>query len=33
VRFSREFSEEYSKLKKRAEGGHGEARYLLGIIR
>jgi mRNA-degrading endonuclease RelE of RelBE toxin-antitoxin system len=32
VRFSREFSEEYSKLKRRAEGGHGEARYLLGII-
>jgi len=32
VRFSREFSEEYAKLKKRAEGGHGEARYLLGIV-
>jgi len=32
VRFSREFSEEYVKLKKRAEGGHGEARYLLGIV-
>ena len=32
VRFSKEFSEEYAELKKRADGGHGEARYLLGII-
>ena len=32
MRFSREFSEEYAKLKKRADGGQGEARYLLGII-
>jgi mRNA-degrading endonuclease RelE of RelBE toxin-antitoxin system len=32
VRFSREFSEEYSKLKKRAESGRGEARYLVKII-
>jgi len=32
VRFSKEFSEEYAKLKKRAESGHGEARYLLGIV-
>jgi len=27
-----EFSEEYAKLRQRAEGGHGEAKYLLKII-
>ena len=32
VRFSREFSEEYAKLRQRAECGEGEARYLLKII-
>lgn len=32
VRFSEEFSEEYAKLERRAEKGHGEARYLVGII-
>jgi predicted component of type VI protein secretion system len=32
VRFSKEFSEEHAKLKKRAESGHGDARYLLEII-
>lgn len=32
VRFSREFSEEYAKLKRRAESGHGEAKYLVKII-
>lgn len=32
VRFSKEFSEEYAKLKKRAESGRAEARYLVKII-
>lgn len=32
VRFSKEFSEEYAKLKGRAEGGDGETRYLVKII-
>ena len=32
VRFSKEFSEEYTKLKRRAESGRGEARYLVRII-
>ncbi len=32
MRFSREFSEEYAELKKRADSGHGEAKYLLAII-
>lgn len=32
VHFSREFSEEYTKLRRRAEDGDGEARYLLKII-
>jgi len=27
-----EFSEEYAKLRQRAEGGHGEAKYLVKII-
>jgi len=32
VRFSKEFSEEYAKLKRRAESGQGEARYLVKMI-
>ncbi len=32
VRFSKAFSDEYAKLKKRADGGDGEARYLVKII-
>jgi len=32
VRFSKEFSKEYTKLKRRAESGRGEARYLVRII-
>lgn len=32
VRFSKEFSEEYVKLKRRAESGHGDAKYLVKII-
>ena len=32
MRFSKEFSEEYTKLKRRAESGRGEARYLVRII-
>lgn len=32
MRFSKEFSEEYTKLKRRAESGQGEARYLVRII-
>ena len=32
MRFSKEFSEEYAKLKRRAESGRGEARYLVKII-
>ena len=32
MRFSKEFSEEYAKLKRRAESGRGEARYLVRII-
>jgi hypothetical protein len=32
VRFFREFGEEYAKLRQRAGGGDGEARYLVKII-
>jgi len=32
VRFSREFSEDYVRLSEKAEGGDGEARYLVKII-
>lgn len=32
VRFSDAFREEHAKLKRRAEGGHGEAKYLVKII-
>lgn len=32
MRFSKEFSEEYTKLKRRAESGQGEAKYLVRII-
>ncbi len=32
VRFSKEFSEDYVKLKRRAESGRDEARYLVKII-
>ncbi len=32
VRFSKEFSEEYERLRSRAKGGRGEAKYLLKII-
>ena len=32
VRFSKEFSEEYAKLKRRSESGRGEARYLVKMI-
>lgn len=32
MRFSKEFSEEYAKLKQRAESGRGDAKYLVRII-